>query len=41
MWLLAAVFAGQAALQAWSTFRLDQAGEGVVQRLRRAMVDQF
>ncbi|MEU1372348.1 ABC transporter ATP-binding protein [Streptomyces triculaminicus] len=41
LWLLAAVFAGQAALQAWSTFRLDQAGEGVVQRLRRAMVDQL
>ncbi|MEJ8641715.1 ABC transporter ATP-binding protein [Streptomyces sp. MS1.HAVA.3] len=39
--VLAVVFSGQAALQAWSTFRLDQAGESIVRRLRQAMVDQL
>ncbi|MER7998188.1 ABC transporter ATP-binding protein [Streptomyces sp. NPDC095613] len=38
---LAAVFFGQATLQAWSTYRLDQAGEGIVLRLRQAMIDQL
>ncbi|MFJ9621211.1 ABC transporter ATP-binding protein [Streptomyces sp. NPDC101181] len=39
--LLAALFAGQALLQAWSTYRLDRAGEGIVRRLRQAMIDQL
>ncbi|WP_433401877.1 ABC transporter ATP-binding protein [Streptomyces sp. CA-146814] len=39
--LLAALFSGQALLQAWSTYRLDRAGEGIVRRLRQALIDQL
>ncbi|MGV9541663.1 ABC transporter ATP-binding protein [Nocardia beijingensis] len=39
--LLVAVFLAQAILQAYALFRLDQAGERMILRIRRALVDRL